>query len=1353
MKDVTNLEDIIIGRVDPHIYAFTTNTIPNYLKVGDTYRPVKQRLEEWKLYFPDLSKQFEEVAKVSDDLFFRDFSVHKYLERDLGLKRLLPEVLCALAPEAHYSKEFFKGAKKEDVEAAIADIKRSYSDNENTYTFYKATDRLPETHEYRSTGTWSVRKNQQDTIDRFIKAYENGRTNLLMYAVMRFGKSFTALCCAKAIEAKVVLVVSAKADVKEEWKKNVQSADNFKEYTFLDADALRNENIIKNLLDEDKRVVVFLTLQDLQGDDIKAKHKEIFENQIDLLIVDETHYGARAEKLGDILRKKDVDLYKDEDYIETEEAEKQIKVLNAKVKLHLSGTPYRILMGSEFAPEDIVAFYQYTDIVKDQKKWDKKNVSLDEPEPEWNNPYFGFPQMVRFAFHPSDAAKRKLEEFNKAGGSYAFSALFEPKSTKKEIDGSHKIFQHEQEILELFKAIDGSQKDENVLGFLDNHLIKDGKMCRHIVCVLPYCASCDALEHMLKKHKQEFENLSSYEIVNISGLDSKQNYPNVASVKHKIHQCEQANKKTITLTVNRMLTGSTVEEWDTMIFLKDTASPQEYDQAIFRLQSQYIKKYTDSDGHEIKFNMKPQTLLVDFDPWRMFRLQEMKALIYNENTDVNGNIVLRDRLQEELSISPIITLNLNQLKEVEPVDIIQAVSEYSSHRGVLEEAGDIPVDVTLFKNPTILETIQSQNELGSKKGLETEAVEGQETDMEIPDGGKDDSSAPQQENEEQTKTDEKDETKSLEKKFRTYYARVLFFAFLTKNRIMSLDEILVCSSESENARILKNLGIDTTVLKIIRENINTLALRQWEHKIYDINKLANDDAVDEIQRAETAIIKFGRFSESEITTPLNICRSMIEIVPDDAFLKLSQPGYAMLDIASKSGEFAITICERCAKLGIDKECIKGAILSIPTSSIAYEFTRKIYDILGLDKKSIASNFNSYDLLKVKRKDRNGTETKTVDYEKIAKILSQNKPLTNIKLNDNMEIIGEDSMKFSAIVGNPPYQEYKDNTSDSPIYHLFMDIAFQASDKVLFITPARFLFNAGKTPKEWNKKMLSDKHLKVVLYERESKNIFPGTNINGGIAITYRDSKKNYGAINYFCSDKKIKTILDKVLNAAGFSSLKRLVYLQNKFELDNLYTDFPSYKNKISSNGNEKRIVSSAFDNLIEVFTDKKKLNDDVQICGLSNRKRTCKYLKRKYLYKNSNIDTFKVLLSAADGASGIIGKPIPARIIGTPKVVEPGIGYTQTFISIGAFKTRQESINLYKYLLTKFARFMVGTIKTTNGLKIEVWSNVPVQNFSDNSDIDWTQTVAKIDQQLYEKYNLTEEEIDFIESMIKPME
>ena len=70
MRDLTVLDNLIIGRVDPHIYAFTTNTVPNYLKVGDTYRPVSVRLREWREHFPDLQKEYEHVAKVSDEVFF-----------------------------------------------------------------------------------------------------------------------------------------------------------------------------------------------------------------------------------------------------------------------------------------------------------------------------------------------------------------------------------------------------------------------------------------------------------------------------------------------------------------------------------------------------------------------------------------------------------------------------------------------------------------------------------------------------------------------------------------------------------------------------------------------------------------------------------------------------------------------------------------------------------------------------------------------------------------------------------------------------------------------------------------------------------------------------------------------------------------------------------------------------------------------------------------------------------------------------------------------------------------------------------------------------------------------------------
>ena len=174
------------------------------------------------------------------------------------------------------------------------------------------------------------------------------------------------------------------------------------------------------------------TLQDLQGDIIKDKHKEVFGSQIDLLIVDETHYGARAESYGKVLRsinyEKDVkEKHANDDFVEVEVAEKQLKSLDVKITLHLSGTPYRILMGSEFSKEDIIAFYQFSDIVKDKEEWNKEHLLDDTNDvKEWENPYYGFPQMVRFAFVPSKSALALLDSLKSSGTTYAFSALLKP---------------------------------------------------------------------------------------------------------------------------------------------------------------------------------------------------------------------------------------------------------------------------------------------------------------------------------------------------------------------------------------------------------------------------------------------------------------------------------------------------------------------------------------------------------------------------------------------------------------------------------------------------------------------------------------------------------------------------------------------------------------------------------------------------------------------------------------------------------------------------------------------------------------------------------------------------------------
>src|SRR5699024_304112 len=125
--------------------------------------------------------------------------------------------------------------------------------------------------------------------------------------------------------------------------------------------------------------------------------------------------------------------------------------------------------------------------------------------------------------------------------------------------------------------------------------------------------------------------------------------------------------------------------------------------------------------------------------------------------------------------------------------------------------------------------------------------------------------------------------------------------------------------------------------------------------------------------------------------------------------------------------------------------------------------------------------------------------------------------------------GDDSLKFDVIIGNPPYQdETIGNNRATPIYNIFMEESYKLAEKVEFITPARFLFNAGQTPASWNEKMLNDPHLKVVYYEQKSSAVFQNTDIKGGVAITYRDQTKDFGAIGVFISNENLKEIANKI---------------------------------------------------------------------------------------------------------------------------------------------------------------------------------------------------------------------------------
>lgn len=1363
MKQVDNLElldNLIFGRVTPHIYAFQTGTIPNYLKIGDTYRPVSIRLKEWEHKFPDLKKEYEHSATVTDDVYFRDHAVHHYLEVSLGKERLKPQGLPRKA--LYYSREFFKEVIPSDIDEAINDICKEYGKHSDKYAYYDSNERLAVTVHYERGSKWTLRPNQQEAVGNFIKAVNLGRTNLLMYAVMRFGKSFTSLACAKAINAKTVLIVSAKADVREEWKKNVEQPGNFEGYNFLTSkELLENDNAISDIHAKDETAVIFLTLQDLQGTEIKAKHAQVFENKIDLLIVDETHFGARAQSYGEILRNVQTDEKKDlkenikfldkqeDDQIDLEDANEQIKKLRAKVRLHLSGTPYRILMGSEFEPEDIISFVQFTDIAHEQAAWDAENLDKDDIE-EWDNPYFGFPQMIRFAFHPSERAIEKMNELKKHGISLALSALFKPQSIKKDTKtNGHQKFVHEDEVLDLLKIIDGTSSDSKLLGFLDYDKIKQGQMCRHIVMVLPYCASCDAMEKLILDHALEFKNLGEYEILNISGVESQHYFHTPTDIKNRIAKLESQEKKTLTLTVNRMLTGSTVEQWDTMIYLKDTASPQEYDQAIFRLQNQYVREL--SDGIKvIKECLKPQTLLVDFDPHRLFTMQEQKSLIYNANTEKNGNSLLDKRIADELRISPVITMNHKRLEQVQATDILKEVSHYNNSRSITDEVIDLPIDLSILNNEHMRDVIEAQNPFGSKAGLTLEAhaseTDGQDFDInDEADDTLDDHNEDAEQHKQPPLTDITDDKKNkdLENKIRTYYQRILFFSFLCPESVKSMDDILETLHQCKNHRLAQNLGINTDDIEVLRNSLNAFKLSALDYKIQNISTLATDENLKPLERAVTSLAKFSRMSASEIITPIKVADEMVEMLSEDQLRNIIKSGEKLLDIASKAGEYTVALVKRLQALGFTLDEIRNSIYAIPTSSVAYEFTRRFYEILGLNTACIAKNFTSYDLLDIKK------DNEEVDYDRITELLSQKKDFDKIKLQDNIQ--GGEKVKFGAIVGNPPYQESDGGAQASarPIYHKFVEIANQLSTNLAtLIIPTRW-YAGGKGLDQFRERMLANTHISQLHDFINPETVFPGTNNRGGVCyflidktynadydtgiqiFTHYENKHVYNTtrplnsfhLDIFLRDSIGVSIVKKLLSKSSFKPLANHVSSRKPFGLDgNIFktTTFSLDKN--------------TFESPVTCYCKSK-------LTG---------YIPRNLIKSNNSwIDKWKVLTPYANNIGTELKDDNQNCFVAIPNSV-----CSETFIIIGFDLVNDETDanNLSNYLKTKFSRFLHAQAKVSQHGTRQTYRFVPVPDLSKDSPINWNLSINEIDEQLFNFYGLNEEEKQHIRNSIKDM-
>ena len=462
---------------------------------------------------------------------------------------------------------------------------------------------------------------------------------------------------------------------------------------------------------------------------------------------------------------------------------------------------------------------------------------------------------------------------------------------------------------------------------------------------------------------------------------------------------------------------------------------------------------------------------------------------------------------------------------------------------------------------------------------------------------------------------------------------------------------------------------------------------------------------------------------NQIFTPRRIVNKMLDLFEDENPGIYENPDITFADLYVKSGLYLTELAKRLNR---------GLESKIPDriERMKHIFEHQLYGfapteiIYNIARKYIYGNFTGISSDNFKQRD----------------------------LTDDFKKGNTLGMRFDVVVGNPPYQDETvgDNKTFAPqIYHKFIDASYKIADRVILIHPARFLFNAGSTPKEWNERMLSDKHVKIIQYYPLSKEVFTNTDIKGGIAVSYRDIGTNFGAIEVFTSFNELNSILKKTVRRSDFKSLSEITASRTAYRLSKkMHEDYPDAINNLSA-GHAYDMSSNIFTALPFIFFEEKP--DDgheyIQMLGRLNNQRTYRFIRRDYIVETPNFSKYKVIIAGANG-SGAIGETLSTPLIGTPL-----IGTTESFISIGSFETEEEAKYCEKYVKTKFARTLLGILKVTQAITPGKWKYVPLQDFTNNSDIDWSKSVAEIDKQLYTKYGLSQEEIDFIEEKVKAME
>lgn len=1197
-----------------------------------------------------------------------------------------------------------------------------------------------------------LREEQELAVTKTLTQFLHG-SKMLWDAKMRFGKTLCALEVVKRKPFNRVLILTHRPAVRDGW---------FKDFNLLQLPGFHYVTRVKNKLlvdgqkiagglevlkqytehDQDYKYIYFASIQDIRGSKTVNKkskfdkNNELFKEKWDLLIIDEAHEGIRTEQGKAVVAEF--------------QKNKQMK------SLYLSGTPYNIL---KLFKEKEIYRWDYNMEQDAKERWSKEH-------PDEKNPYEGLARLNICTYNLGEVMTNYSHDENDY---FNFTEFFR-------VDADTDKFVHEDDVRAFLKLMtkDGENKELNYPFATSEY--RD--YFQHTLWSIPGVDAARCLSAILREDKED-NYFRDYEIVNIAGKgDSdieRENEDNATREKKetealaKVQNAIRTHEKTITLTCGRCTTGVSVPEWTAVLMLSGSYETKaaRYLQTIFRCQTPF------------KGKTKRECYAFDFAPDRTL------TVIDNYLTEISrgsGSKNFGQKKAQEterflkfcsfISIDGSKTVNFDTRSFMKQVN--RAYSEEIMRgrtRKLFDNLDNISDDeFKLLKEIDARMSVSSSGKKGRGKVKVTdEGVTGERA------VNASSYSGTPKETKARTKNKTKgDQAYEILEKIIIRFPMLIYGAVDKLSDSFTIDKFIKNIDNASWEEFMPREWTKTDFLKVAHVIKNERFIA-WAESIFEKVNTLEGKPVDERVNGIADIISEFRYPDKEtVLTPWRVVNMHLSdtVGGYDFFGEkhrdedlLSEPRFVgedrevtkrvfftpapnILELNSKTGLYPLYMaytlyrlqCKNQQGFGPEltneekadvwKKVIEKNIFVVCKTKMAERITNRT--LVGFSK--IKVNAKCY--TDVRNNNADIIETLKNNPQHFVEDVKNGKEFWKANNNRNM--------KFNAVVSNPPYQV---GVNKEPLYHHFISIGMEIGDLGTLIHPGLFLFNAGKTPKAWNQKMLNDEHFKVVKYWKKSDEVFDAVDIKGGVAITMWDKQNIIGPIGTFVLHDELRTIQEKV-ESLGEESFSKLVYSRDLYQLTELfYKENPELEGR-QSKGHRFDLGTTAFSLFPEVFSDEKPAdNGYALVVGRENDTRIAKWIKKEYLKLPDNFESYKVIVPKSNG-SGHFGESLSS-----PFVAAPFHAQNTTFLSIGKFDSIFEAEACLKYIKTKFVRCMLGILKVTQDNPKSVWAKVPLQKFTQQSDINWDLSIPELDAALYQKYNLTQNEIEFIESNVSAMQ